>query len=159
VHEQAYCEHLRIVLNKGQLHLETGIFDITNCFPGGASLIHRSVFETYGLFDDAMFVGFEDYEYAVRAMLSVDGPLQVSTIQSIQLLHDHQFQKSSTDKESVKQRYNEERLQASYNRLTEKFRVHFDHDWHWWTQNQIQVMTEPKWKIKFKQLIARIIGC
>lgn len=158
VHEQAYGQQLRIALQNGQVQVETGLFETSNCFPGGASLVHRSVFATYGLFDEGMFVGFEDYEFALRAMLNDKDPLQVHAIETIELIHDHQFQKTSTDKAAVKLRYNEERLQASYNRLTEKFGVHFDHDWQWWTRNQVQVMTEPKWKIKLKQLLTRVMG-
>lgn len=158
VHEQLFGEQLQVRLEKKKVLVDTGVFQVTNCFPGGASIIQRRVFEHYGLFDEEMFVGFEDYEYALRAMLSDKGPLQVHALPIIELIHDHQFQKSSTDKAAVKLRYNEERLQASYNRLTEKFGVHFDHDWRWWTKNQVQVMTEPKWKIKLKQLLTRIMG-
>lgn len=142
VHEKAYGSRLRIGLHERKVSVETGDYEISNCFPGGASIIHRNVFEKYGLFDEDMFVGFEDYEYALRAMLSVLGPLEVHFMNAIELIHDHQYQKSDKDKRAVKIRYNEEKLQASYNRLVEKYSIDFDHDWQWWTRKQLIVMTK-----------------
>lgn len=158
VHEQATSQQLNVILDNNRMHIETGVFSISNCFPGGASLIHRCVFETYGVFDELMFVGFEDYEFALRAMISEKGPLQVYTLDTIELIHDHQFQKSSKDKEAVRQRYNKERMEASYDRLVSKYGINFDHDWRWWTNNQLDMMTEPKLLRKFKHKIRSILS-
>jgi hypothetical protein len=32
-------------------------------------------------------------------------------------------------------------MKASYDRLISKYGIEFDHDWHWWTKNQVAVMT------------------
>jgi GT2 family glycosyltransferase len=154
LHEQAYGEDMLIVLQNGQVKVEIGLFTVTNCFPGGASLVHRSVFATYGLFDEGMFVGFEDYEFALRAILSDKGPIQVHAIEKIELIHDHRFQKQSKDKTAVKQRYDYQKLKASYDRMVHKHNIIFEHDWQWWTDKQIQLMTQRKTFInRFKEFI------
>lgn len=158
VHEQAYVDQLNVLKNEKQISIETGSFSTTNCFPGGASIIHRSIFETYGLFDEEMFVGFEDYEFALRAMLSTQGEFKACHIKEIELIHDHQFQKSSKDKEAVRQRYNEEKLKASYDRLVAKYNIVFDHNWQWWTRKQVQEMTENKWLLTMKKRIKKLLN-
>ena len=155
VHEQANSLQLRVRLDNNRMLVETGVFSVSNCFPGGASLIHRSVFENYGFFDEAMFVGFEDYEFALRAMFSEKGSLEVYSFDAIELIHDHVFQKSNIDKESVKKRYDEERMRASYDWLVNKFGIDFDHDWRWWTINQVNMMTTQPWKRRLKDFILR----
>lgn len=158
VHENEYALQLQVEMKGNEVSLQTGSFETTNCFPGGASIIHRSVFEQYGLFDDDMFVGFEDYEYAVRAMLSGKGMLQAHHIKNIELIHDHQFQKSTKDKEAVRQRYNEEKLKTSYDRMINKYNIVFEHNWEWWTRNQVMVMTEKPWISRMKRLLKRLSG-
>ena len=152
VHEQANSLQLSVQLDNKCMKIETGVFAVSNCFPGGASLIHRNVFENYGYFDEAMFVGFEDYEFAIRAMFSEKGALEVHSLNAIELIHDHLFQKINKDKEAVRSRYDEERMKASYDWLVNKYGITFDHDWRWWTSNQVEMMTTPPWKKKLKQL-------
>lgn len=158
VHEQLYSEQLRVRVENKKILIDTGNFPLTNCFPGGASFIRRTVFEQYGLFDEEMFVGFEDYEYALRAMLSDKGAFEVHHLETIELVHDHQYQKSSKDKEAVRQRYSEERLTASYERLVQKYGIEFDHHWQWWTRNQVVAMTEKPWVRKLKNILSRLRG-
>jgi len=156
VHENAYAKHLNVIIEEKSLKIDTGQFQLSNCFPGGASIVHRSIFEKYGMYDEDMFVGFEDYEYAIRALLSEHGRLFVHQHEAIDLIHDHQFQKKNKDKEAVRQRYNNERMKASFDRLVDKYGIQFDHDWQWWTSNQLSIMTESPFMRKLKILIARI---
>lgn len=158
VHEQAYSKQLLVKLANNEVSIETGDYTITNCFPGGASIIHRSIFETYGFFDEEMFVGFEDYEFAIRAMLSEHGELKAYHMSKIEFIHDHQFQKSSSDKEAVRQRYNEDKLKASYQRLVSKFNIVFEHDWQWWTRKQVEDMTGNKWLSNMKERIKKVLN-
>jgi hypothetical protein len=81
--------------------------------------------------------------------------LEVFSIKGIELIHDHRFQQSSKDKEAVRHRYNKERLSKSYERMIRKYGIEFDHDWQWWTENQIQLMTERPWVSKLKYLLNR----
>lgn len=157
VHEQAHSPQLQVALDNNRMHIETGVYTVANCFPGGASIVHRRVFDTYGLFDEGMFVGFEDYEYALRAMLSTKGALQVYHLAAIELIHDHQFQQRSEDKEAVRQRYNDEKMKASYDRLVQKYGIAFDHDWRWWTNNQVAVMTESPLIRRLKQKLRSLL--
>jgi GT2 family glycosyltransferase len=157
VHDASYSPQLNLVLNEKNLDVVTGFYPVSNCFPGGASIIHRSIFDTYGYFDEAMFVGFEDYEFALRAMLSKQGPFEVHLLEEIELIHHHQFQKTRQDKEAVRQRYNEERMKASYDRIISKYCITFDHDWRWWTNNQLTTMTKSKVLSKFKQKVRNFL--
>lgn len=157
VHEKAYSAGLNVKLENNRMYIESTNRVVTNCFPGGASIIHRSVFDNYGLFDEKMFVGFEDYEYALRAILSTFGPLQVYHLDTIELIHDHQYQQCRSDKEAVRQRYSNERMQASYDRLVEKYGIVFDHDWQWWTNTQVKMMTELPLLQKLKKQIRRFL--
>jgi GT2 family glycosyltransferase len=151
VHENAFAEQLNIELNQNEVLLHTGNYQVTNCFPGGASIIHRTIFMKYGLFDEEMFVGFEDYEYALRAIISGKEPLSVSHIKEIELIHDHQFQKKSKDKEAVRDRYNEEKILASYLRMTKKYDIVFQHDWQWWTRKQVRDMTQKESNLSLRR--------
>lgn len=140
VHESAYMGRLKIHLSNGVLELKPELGNITNFFPEGGAMVKRTVFERIGLYDEEMFA-FEGYELALRALLAAHGPLEVHHIDSIVLIHDHRYQKDSKDKEAVRQRYNDERMKASYDRMVQKYGIAFDHDWRWWTNRQLYVMT------------------
>jgi GT2 family glycosyltransferase len=157
VHENAYVKPIHVELNNRKVSIITTDNNITNCFPGTGSIIRRSVFDRHGLFDEAMFVGFEDYEYALRCILSKHGALNVHHSSSIELIHDHKFQKTDIDKNAVKIRYSDERLETSYKSLVEKYNIEFDHDWQWWTKTQIVTMTVPRWKQILQNLVTKFL--
>jgi len=54
----------------------------TNIFPGGASIISRDVFIKNGLYDENMFVGYEDNEFCIRAIKKY-APFKCKYIDSI----------------------------------------------------------------------------
>jgi hypothetical protein len=114
------------------------------------------LFDRLGLYDAEMFA-FEGYDLALRALLSDYGAFEVHHNDHLELIHDHRFQKSSKDKEAVRQRYNREKMKASYDRLISKHNIVFEHDWLWWTNNQLDLMTEPKLFLKIKQKIRNIL--
>ncbi len=76
----------------------------TNWFPGGGAIVKKSIFHDNGLFDDKMFVGFEDFEFAIRAMVK-NNPLKAMYIEEITLLHDHNYSNKSVDKSYASVRY------------------------------------------------------
>ena len=158
VHDKTWSQQLSIKKNDNVISVETGEFSSSNCFPGGASIVHRSIFEEFGIYDEEMFVGFEDYEYALRAIISGKKSLEAYYCPAIKLIHDHRFQKSSCDKEAVRQRYNEEKLKSSYDRLVHKYNIVFDHDWKWWSRKQVSDMTQSKRLKKVKSSIKRMLG-
>lgn len=157
VHDKTWSQHLSINKTDNKVSVETGEFDPSNCFPGGASIVHRSIFDTYGLYDEEMFVGFEDYEYALRAMTTDNKSLEAFHCNNITLIHDHRFQKSSNDKEAVRQRYNEDKLKASYVRMVQKYNIVFEHDWKWWSQKQVADMTQSRRVSQLKSAIKKIL--
>lgn len=155
-HDNTFSEKLSIKLYDKIVKLETGNFSISNCFPGGASIVRRSVYETYGMYDEEMFVGFEDYEFAIRAIVSLNKPLSVFHCDDITLIHDHRYQKTKNDKDAVRQRYNDEKLKKSYDRMVKKYEIFFEHDWKWWTQKQITEMTTRRGLSNFKNYLKKI---
>ena len=158
VHDKTWSQQLAIKKKDNIVSVEIGEFNISNCFPGGASIVHRSVFDTYGLYDEEMFVGFEDYEFALRAITSEHKNLEAFHFNNITLIHDHRFQKSSIDKKAVRERYNEEKLKLSYDRMVQKYNIVFEHDWKWWTQKQVADMTQTKRLHQIKTSIKRLFG-
>jgi GT2 family glycosyltransferase len=141
VHEAAYVKPIKIVKTERKVTIQTTEDVLTNCFPGTGSIINREIFKTHGLFDESLFVGLEDYEYALRCMQSPEGELSVFHIDDIELIHDHKFQKKKVDKYAVRERYNENRIMESYNHIVKKYDIEFDHDWEWWTRKQVSDMT------------------
>lgn len=158
VHEGHYVKPIRVVKHQRKVFIEDTDDLLTNCFPGTGSVIHRNVFSRHGLFDATLFVGFEDYEYALRCMNSPSGELKVLHTTEIELVHDHRFQKKNIDKNAVKERYNEQRIKESYNSIVKKYDVEFEHDWKWWTRKQVADMTGKTLFQKIKQRVARVIG-
>ena len=158
IHDKTWSQQLAIKKDEKIISVETGDFYASNCFPGGASIVHRSIFDEYGLFDERMFVGFEDYEYALRAMFSCKDDLEAFHCKDIELIHNHRFQKSSEDKEAVRQRYNEKKLKESYDSMVMKYDIVFEHDWKWWSQKQVSDMTQSKRVNQLKIFVKRILG-
>lgn len=143
VHEKSFCSHPLFKHENGTIRLiETGK-DSTNYFPSGASIVNRHIFNQYGLFDNRLFA-FEDYEYAIRALLSDRGALQTVEIDRISLIHDHRPVHRSSDKKAVRFRYKEKSLTKSFNRILQKHGIHFDHNWQWWSKKQVFEMTKMK---------------
>ena len=157
IHEQSYMEKLRIIKTEDQLQIQVGNNECTNFFPEGGVIIHRSIFENYGLYDEELFA-FEGYEFSLRALMSPHGELKVFNINDIELIHDHKFQKGSSNKKAVKERYNQERMKKSYDYLVTKHNIKFEHNWQWWTKKQEMDMTKLKWKQKIKQVVKFLIG-
>ena len=86
----------------------------SNKISGGASVVHRDIFLKYGLYDERFFVGFEDYEFSLRAIKRQD-PLDTLCVPSIKLLHDHKKGCREEDNMYLDVRYSEEKILESYN--------------------------------------------
>ncbi len=85
----------------------------TNKISGGACIVHKDIFEKNGLYDERFFVGFEDYEFSIRAMKSGE-PLDCLCVPEIQLLHNHRKGFRLEDNSYLDVRYNEEKILNSY---------------------------------------------
>ncbi len=156
IHEEAYMDKLNISLSSGILELKEVNDDVTNFFPEGGAIVSREVFKKNGFYDENLFA-FEGYDFALRSFLSEDGPLQAHHIVSIDLIHDHRYQKLRKDKDSVRERYSNEKIQTSLNYLKNKHQVTFDHNWQWWSRKQARVMTERLFITRIKQFLSRLM--
>jgi GT2 family glycosyltransferase len=76
----------------------------SNSFPGGASVIDRRLFERLGRYDEDLFVGFEDFEFAIRASRG-QLPVLVRRADDIVLIHDHRASAREVDKQAAQVRY------------------------------------------------------
>lgn len=155
VHENAFASHPEFILRGNEVHIEYSGKSTNNYFPSGASLVKRSIFERYGLFDENLFA-FEDYEYAIRMLCHPGASLIVFNIPGITLRHDHKFQQSKEDKHAAMERYNFERLEASFARIQEKHQVMFEHDWKWWSNRQLKNMIGARILERISNKIASI---
>ena len=140
VHDSGYVRAPRVSLAEGVLRVSSARPGApTNCFSGGASLIRRSLFGRLGLFDEAMFVGFEDWELAVRALVR-HTPVRVRPIDEIVLLHAHLPAAAGGDRAAARVRYDRRRLARSHRRLTTRHGITFPSDWPAWVTRQRAIM-------------------
>lgn len=111
--------------------------DLTNSFPGGASFVNRKLFEQLGLYDDKMFVGLEDYEFCIRG-ICLGKSVKACLIHDIELVHDHRHTKKTEDKKALLARYDINLIEASYNRIVEKYNLILEGDWVNWSADTIE---------------------
>lgn len=157
VHENSFMERLKLQINNGVLDLIPVTNQVTNFFPEGGAVVKRDVFTRYGMYDEGMFA-FEGYEFSLRCMQSHFGELKVFCTDIIELIHNHRFQEKKIDKDAVRERYNAQKMQVSYNRLVQKHSIVFQHDWAWWTGKQLEDMTSRKHLQKIKQKLKGLFG-
>ena len=157
VHENAYMDGMNLEIENGVLHLNLTVERIMNVFPEGGAIVHRNIFERYGLYDAEMSA-FEGYEFSIRCNQTGDGGLKAYRNESITLLHDHRYQETNTDKNTVRARYNTVQIQKSYNRLVERHKITFHHEWKWWTNKQLEEMTSPKLWLRMKRRLKRFLN-
>jgi len=140
VSENKYVSYrsIRIVGDKAFHNVEI-INNLTNTFPGGASFINRRLFDRVGLYDDKMFVGFEDFEICIRS-IRLGIPIKAYLVHIIELIHNHQQTKKNEDKRAVLTRYNSNYLEASFNRITEKHNIVLEGNWKSWVTSQLEVI-------------------
>lgn len=111
-----------------------------NSFPGGASVIDRKLFERCGLYDEDLFVGFEDFELAIRAWKSGRAVL-AARWDGVELIHDHQVSTALHDKAAAKVRYDVGRITHSHRCIEQKHGVLLDPNFGDWLREQIAQVT------------------
>jgi len=154
VHENSYAIPHHFTKRDSTINMEEATTTITNYFSCCGVIIHRKIFEAYGNFDAELFA-FEDYEFSIRALCSPMGAFEVYPLQGIELVHDHQVQQKKVDKKAVLERYDEDRIRASLQRLVDKHGIIFDHNWQWWTRKQVADMTGRSFLKKIKHILGR----
>ncbi len=167
VHENAYSHFKSMRIEGEKAYHDVEILDRrTNTFPGGASFVKRTLFQRLGFYDDQMFVGFEDFEYAIRG-IKINEPVNALLINDIILVHDHQQQTKMQDKGTSMKRYDYKVHLNSYNRIYDLHGLHLEMTWEAWLDQQRDkvsgkrsYMKEIVWKrwtpIRIKKVIRRI---
>ena len=144
LHENSFVTYYKWALEGNKITYHMPKKGLLANFPGGASIINRRIFKRLGLYDDQMFVGFEDFEFAIRGMIA-NMPVTAKLIDDIELVHDHRKIVKTVDKEAVMVRYNEDAHQKSIERIEKKFpNLDFKHEWQSWVQEQKKKLLEQE---------------
>jgi len=149
IHDNTYAHRLKmhVITNSVEMAVADDVF--TNIFPGGAAIVNRRVFQKHGLYDTKMFVGLEDFELALGALLN-ETPIKSKFIDEIDLIHDHRIAQLDVDKQAIIERYDFSKLEASYFRILEKYpSIHFEHEFRPWVIEQIDQMLGGTTNLKF----------
>lgn len=156
IHEASYVPYCstRIVESKA-IHDVSITKNLTNTFPGGAAFVNRQLFDRLGLYDDRMFVGFEDFELCIRALL-MKNPVKVKLIHDIKLTHNHIYTKKTEDRNAVLARYDITSLEFSFNRMTEKHKVILEGDWQKWVNYQVEKILKDEHLTPIKYIQKRV---
>ncbi len=146
VFERTYSPRRTIKISEGQVSFNQRVRGGSlNMFPGGASIVKRTLFNRIGLYDEVIFLNFEDYELCLRAMVS-GHPVQAYPIDAITLRHDHRRVSSHPDREYVAIRYDQNRARVSARRLFEKHKLRLEDDAGTWSNIQKQrLLHGRKW--------------
>lgn len=135
-HEAQYSLTYRFHVRDGALHCESVLgAAATNGFPGGAAFVARSLFNRLGGYDEAMFVGFEDYEYAVRGILTGE-EIRARVIPEITFIHSHERAQCQQDKDAARVRYHFGHIENSYLHFTKKWGITYSDSWRRWVRQQ-----------------------
>ena len=142
VHEDRYILPVSYVINPESKKVEQSYIKsgITNSFPGGASLVSKKLFQRLGLYDSEIFVGFEDFELAIRGIKSAQ-PIIAQIVKNVELSHYHRYVAKPADQQSVYVRYDYQTILASWNRICKKHDVLLDKDFGPWLNQQVRQLT------------------
>lgn len=144
LHEKKYNKYQTFIFKNNQvLRGQNFLSKKINMFPGGAAIINRKIFERLGVYDEKMFVGFEDFDLCVSALKKKE-PIQGYLINDIILFHDHRLALKNEDKASIKVRYDLDKHKKSYEQLVSKHGLVMREDWQDWLQNQVMIQLEGK---------------
>lgn len=130
--------------------------DFTNWMMGGCSIVNKKVFVKFGLYDELIKVGFEDYEFALRGIVR-DAPPIVKNIYDIELVHDHRYSKVKIDKESTYLRYDLEMQNASAQRIWDLYKVRFSNYEDWLKEQTLQINSRYYNVLKFVFVFKRFM--
>src|SRR5262249_16159534 len=141
VHENRFVDRLQLTQQNGRLKIASAGPDvaITNTFAGGAVVLRRS-FLLNEPYDEGYFVGFEDFDLALRAFTGWR-PLRVDTLHNVTLVHKHMPVISKPDILSTRTRYNIPLIAKGFNILKMEYGDELFGQWEPWVTNQRQQMT------------------
>lgn len=137
-HEGCYVEYRQIEVIGNKALFTAPIGSTTNSFPGGAALVNRKLFQRLGNYDELIFVGGEDFELALRGVLT-GKPVRALVVGDVEMVHDHRCALDPKDKEAVLHRYDKQRIQQSFRRIREKHGIIIEDNWEGWVDQQIRM--------------------
>lgn len=144
LHEKKYANRYPFIIrNKTLIRDENSKSEIINRFSGGASIISRELFDRLGFYCEEMFVGFEDYEMALRAIMN-SKQIKAKLVNSIELIHDHRIAINVGDKKSVQARYDLKKHKISSGYIKKKYGIRTSPGWQYWLNNQKKLMMHGK---------------
>ncbi|MFN8207205.1 MAG: glycosyltransferase [Bacteroidales bacterium] len=152
IHEHEFASFHSFEIKDKVVHESKPLGNKVNCFPGGASIIHRSIFKKYGLYKQELFA-FEDYEFAIRCLVKND-PINACLIDDIVLEHRHVYHRRKEDKNAVYERYNSSRLNDAIQTIERTLQVELNHYWEWWVTRQVFLMTENRPLRRIKNILS-----
>lgn len=161
-HENRWQKYRNIRISDGNLSFEDKSSHSLNWFPGGASLVNRSVFERLGHYDENIFVGGEDIEFGLRGIFS-GNPVHARLIDSVSVTHSHEKVSTEDDSRSVKIRYDLSSIKKSFGLIESKYGIIIPEDWMKWNLCQKRLMIHGMsiyyyLKIKIRRLVEKILG-
>lgn len=89
---------------------------------GGTSVYHKDSFISTGMFDDSMFIGFEDVDYSIRLL---QRGIKIANAPIFCMIHDHA---DNTNKEYNNVRYSNEIIKKSASVFFEKHKCNIYSD-------------------------------
>lgn len=159
VHDGKYKKPYSIVVTGNQIEYQTDESGYRNVFSGGASMVNRQIFDEFGLYDDQMFVGLEDIEFALRSIRQ-GTPMKVLLIEDVLLHHNHRPTKTREDNQANRIRYDVEQHVQSEKRIYEKHGLIAPGDIEKWVQKRLSKSTPKSFRqqlrIKMKRLVKQV---
>jgi GT2 family glycosyltransferase len=73
-------------------------------FPGGVTFMNRRIFTAVGLYNEDMFIGLEDFEFASRAEKQAYSIVALQA-DDIRFVHDHRYMHTHEDRKATEFRY------------------------------------------------------
>jgi glycosyltransferase involved in cell wall biosynthesis len=140
VHENRFMDRLRITERNQLLRFEVVGPDvpITNMFSGCAVVMRRS-FLLNEPYDERYFVGFEDFELALRAFTRRQ-PMRLRSLDNVTLVHKHMPVISDPDVASTRMRYSSPHIAKSFDVLKTRYNENLFSGWEQWTTKQQEEM-------------------
>lgn len=141
VHEGKYATPKSFSLRRNTLRFRFWKTQTLNWFPGGASFVRRKLFDRIGRYDESLFIGYEDFELAVRAMKS-GNPIQACFLPKVELRHEHRRAISEEDLNAARKRYDLNELENSVQKFIKKYNLRFTSPWRRWAERQLKKITD-----------------
>lgn len=151
-HENRYSRLVKFEIKNNKLMYHTLLSRYSNNFPGGAAFVSKKLFSRIGKYNEKMFVGFEDFELALRALVKSQ-PIKVKLINNIELIHDHRFTSDKANKNSVKIRYDYKKISDSHKVISDLYGINIDSNFKPWLDEQKRQMIGESKIIKFARSV------